>query len=243
MHLQPGQSRRLDVAGRIAAMLVVIFIVQSLVCALALLPVTLAWSWILAQLAPDPALRAVAAAFLIVPSYAAFAIALMVWSALAMRVTGTRTAPDAAWRIADLEWDLLRWVHSMVATHLVRVCAGSLFRGSPVWTAYLRLNGARIGRRVFVNSLHVVDHNLLEFGDDVVIGDGVHLSGHTVERGVVKTGRVRLGPGVTIGLGAIVDIGVEAGPRCQIAPLSVVLKHTRLEGDAVYAGSPARRIS
>jgi hypothetical protein len=39
----------------------------------------------------------------------------------------------------------------------------------------------------------VSDYNLLECGDDVVIGGGVHLSGHTVEAGIVKTARIRLG--------------------------------------------------
>ena len=57
----------------------------------------------------------------------------------------------------------------------------------------MRMNGAKLGRRVFVNSLDVTDHCLLEFGDDVVIGAGVHLSGHTVERGLVRTAPVRLG--------------------------------------------------
>ena len=89
--------------------------------------------------------------------------------------------------------------------------AGLLFRGSPIWTAYLRLNGACIGRRVYVNTLFVSDYNLLEFGDDVVIGAEVHISGHTVEGGMVKTGRVRLGNNVTIGLGSVIEIGVDIG--------------------------------
>ena len=72
-------------------------------------------------------------------------------------------------RLADLEWPLLDWVRYMVAIHIVRLFAGTLFRGTPIWSAYLRLNGARVGRRVYVNSLGVSDHNLLEFGDDVVI--------------------------------------------------------------------------
>ena len=60
------------------------------------------------------------------------------------------------------------------------------------WTLYLRAHGARLGKGVYINSLAVTDHNLLEFEDHVVIDDA-HLSGHTVERGFVKTASVRLG--------------------------------------------------
>jgi non-ribosomal peptide synthetase-like protein len=136
----------------------------------------------------------------------------------------------------------MRWVRYMVAAHLVRVLAGSVFRGSPIWTAYLRLNGAKIGRRVHVNSLFVSDHNLLEFGDGVVIGSEVHLSGHTVEGGVVKTARVRLGHEVTIGLGTVIDIGVTIGDGCQVGSLSLVPKRTILEPGGTYAGIPVRRL-
>jgi acetyltransferase-like isoleucine patch superfamily enzyme len=107
---------------------------------------------------------------------------------------------------------------------------------------YMRLNGARLGHRVFVNSLGVMDHNLLEFGNDVVIGSDVHLSGHTVERGIVKTAKVRLGDRVTVGASSIVEIGVEAGTGCQIGALSFVPKFLTLEAEQTYAGIPVRRV-
>ena len=71
----------------------------------------------------------------------------------------------------------------MISTHVVRVLVGTFFRSSPLWTWYMKLNGARIGRGVYINSLSISDHNMLEFGDGVVIGESVHLSGHTVEGG------------------------------------------------------------
>ena len=83
---------------------------------------------------------------------------------------------------------------------------------------------------------------MLEFGDGVVIGESVHLSGHTVERGVVKTGYVRLGRGVTVGLGSIVGIGSVAGDGCQIGALSVVPKNSVLDAGGIYVGVPVRRL-
>ena len=79
-------------------------------------------------------------------------------------------------------------------------------------------------------------------GDDVVIGGDVHLSGHTVEAGVVKTSTVKLGNGATIGLGTVVDINVDVGDRCEVAARSLIPKHARLEAGAVYAGTPVHCI-
>jgi acetyltransferase-like isoleucine patch superfamily enzyme len=93
-----------------------------------------------------------------------------------------------------------------------------------------------------VNSLFVSDHNLLECGDDVVIGGDVHVSGHTVEAGIVRTARVRLERGVTIGVGSVIDIGVTVGADTEVGALSFVPKHTILQPGAVYAGIPVRRV-
>jgi acetyltransferase-like isoleucine patch superfamily enzyme len=206
------------------------------------MPVALFWIHLGASLPPADATRAIVIGVLLAPSYVVFAWCLMIASALEVRVIGAHTPADAEMRIADFSWPLLRWARQMVRLHIVRVFSGTLFRGSPIWTAYLRLNGARIGRRVYVNTVFVSDHNLLDFGDDVVIGAEVHVSGHTVEGGVVKTGRVRLERAVTVGLGSVIEIGVEIGANAQIGALSFVPKHTRWPGNAVYAGIPIRRL-
>jgi acetyltransferase-like isoleucine patch superfamily enzyme len=97
-------------------------------------------------------------------------------------------------------------------------------------------------RGVHINSLSISDHNMLEFGDGVVIGENVHLSGHTVEGGMVKTGPVKLSRFVTVGLGSMVGINVEAGEKCQIGAMSVVLKGTTLDAESVYVGVPVRKV-
>lgn len=219
-----------------------IVVLQTIVLGLAALPVVLAWTWLAAWLASDRITATILVSILLAPSYVGFALCLMVISPLASRITGLRTPPNADMAIADMEWRLMGWAHYMTAIHVVRVLAGTLFRGSPIWTAYLRLNGARIGRGVYVNSLAVSDHNLLEFGDNVVIGADVHLSGHTVEAGVVRTGGVRLADDVTIGVGAIVGIDVVVGRGTQVGALSLVPKHTTLAPGHVYVGLPVRRL-
>lgn len=240
--MDDAHNRRWPSVWRIGWTVVSIFVVQAVVCGVAVLPVVVAWMQLDAWLPERVAVRATVFSLLIIPSYVVFALGLMVLSAVATRVTQVRTPAEREMRIADMDWALMTWVQYMVAIHVVRVLAGPLFCGSPIWTAYLRLNGARIGRRVFVNTLFISDHNLLELGDDVVIGGEVHLSGHTVEGGFVKTAGVCLGHDVTIGLGSVIDIGVDVGPHSQIGAMSFVPKYTRLPAGSVYAGIPVRRL-
>ena len=226
-------------AWRIAWTLASLVVVQALVCAVSIAPVVLAWQCLIRIAGSNAIVRWALVSVAVVPSYVLFALCLMIVSPLVMRLLRWHTPADTEMRIADMDWALLRWVRYVASIHLVRIVAGMLVRGSPLWTTHLRLSGARLGKRVYVNSLSLSDYNLIECGDDVVIGADVHISGHTVEAGVVKTARVRLGNNVTIGLGSVIEIGVEIGSNSQVGALSFVPKHTKLEGGFVYVGTPA----
>ena len=142
--------------------------------------------------------------------------------------------------IADLDPALCNWARYMISTYLVQTLVGPFTQATLVWTWYMRLNGAAIGRRVWVNSLGVTDHYNITLGDDVVIGAGVHMSAHTVERGVVKIAPISVGAGSTIGLSTHVQIGVEIGERCQIGSMSLVPKYAKIEGPGTYVGIPVK---
>ena len=228
---------------RLTWALVSLFVVESVIFGVSALPAVVFWSWHFNWQIPYSWLRIVVLSMSFIPTYFVFACGLMILSALSMRLLGWRTPASAELEIAQLEWPLLNWARYSVATQLVRIFAGTFFRSTPIWAAYMRLNGARLGRRVFVNSLEIGDHCLLDFGDDVVIGAGVHLSGHTVERGLVKTAPVRLERGVMVGVNANVEIGVEAGPGCQIGAYAAVPKFAKLEAGETYVGIPARKLT
>lgn len=228
--------------ARFAWMILSAFVVESVVFGVAVLPAALFWQWHFTWSIGEPALRIVVLSMSFLPAYLLFAVVLMWLSALCMRLLGWRPPPRADLRISDLDWPLTDWARYGISSHIVRVLAGPIFRNTPVWVWYMRLNGARIGRRCWVNSLDVTDHCLLEFGDDVVIGAGAHLSGHTVERGVVHTAPIRFGSGTTVGVNTHVEIDVETGPGCQIGSLSMVPKGSRLDGDSTYVGSPVHKL-
>jgi acetyltransferase-like isoleucine patch superfamily enzyme len=228
--------------ARVTWTLLSAFVVESIVFGLAVFPAALFWEWHLTWLFPSEWARIVVLAMVFVPAYLLFAVTLMLFSAAATGLLRWRTPADAEMRIRDLEWPLLDWVRYTALTHVCRVFAGTFFRASPVWTMYLRLNGARIGRGVYINTLAASDHNLLEFGTGTVIGSDVHIAGHTVERGFVKTRAVRVGPNVTIGVGSVVMMGATIGDGCHVGALSFVPKGARLNGGVSYAGIPVHPI-
>lgn len=227
---------------RIAWAVSSLVLVEIVICGISAMPVVILWLQLTNFLAASPRLEIIVLSSALIPSYIIFALALLVVSPLAIRLVGWRTPAHAEMRIADLDWPLLNFVRYAASNHFARLLAGTFFRGSPLWTFHLRLAGARLGRRVYINSLELNDYNLLEFEDDVVIGADVHLSGHTVENGMVKTGEVHLGRNTTVGVSSIVDIGVTTGENCEIGALSFVPKNMRLEADGIYVGIPVKRI-
>lgn len=218
------------------------FVVESLILGLAAFPAVAFFQWHASWDLNPSALRTIVLVMALCPAYVIFALLLMVISAGAMRLLRWRPVAPAELPIAELDWALCNWARYQMSAHLVGFLAGGLLRATPVWSMYMRLNGARLGRRVWVNSLGVTDHCLLDFGDDVVVGAGVHLSAHTVERGVVRLAPVRIGAASTIGVNAHIEIGADIGPNCQIGSLSMVPKFSVLHGPGTYVGVPARRL-
>lgn len=217
---------------------ITIFVAESVIIALAVLPAATFWSWHFAWTGMPPWLRVFVLALAFVPAYLIFAAGVMLHSAVLTRILGWRTPPNLDVRLRDFDWAVLAWARFLVTIHVVRLFAGVVFRSTPVWVWYMRLNGARIDRGVWINSLSLMDHNLLELGKGCVIGSDAHVSAHTVQRGRLMTAPVRLGKGVTVGIGSVVEIGVEAGDGAQIGALSVVPKFMRLDAATAYAGSP-----
>lgn len=229
--------------GRFLWTIVSIFIVESVVFGASVLPAVLFFRWHLGWTIESDVLQIAALSMVLVPAYAIFALLMMALSAMSTKVLGWRPLPHLEMRIDELGWPLCNWARYQISSYVVGFFAGGLLRATPLWSMYMRWNGARLGRRVWVNSLGVTDHCLLEFGDDVVIGSGVHLSGHTVERGVVLTAPVRIGAGSTVGVNAHVEIGADIGPHCQIGSLSMVPKHSVLDQPGTYVGVPVHRLT
>ena len=69
------------------------------------------------------------------------------------------------------------------------------FVGTPFVNLWFRLLGAKIGRRVLMNTTDLSDWDLLDIGDDVILGAGAVVICHVVEMGELKLMPVKIGNG------------------------------------------------
>ena len=72
--------------------------------------------------------------------------------------------------------------------------------GSPLYSAWLRLLGAKIGPEVNLGSVIVRVPELLTIGAGASIGNAVNLENARVEGGMLHLGRIELGDNCHVGL-------------------------------------------
>lgn len=87
-----------------------------------------------------------------------------------------------------------------------------------LYSAWLRLWGARVGRMVFWSpGMQILDRSFLEVGDDVLFGAGAQVIPHVMVRNTAGENEVLLAP-VKIGARAVVGGYSLLGPGSEVAP-------------------------
>jgi non-ribosomal peptide synthetase-like protein len=111
-------------------------------------------------------------------------------------------------------------------------------RGTPFVPWYLRLLGARLGRRVFIDSTGFLEFDLLAIGDRSILNYDSILQTHLFEDRVLKAAGLRVGADCEIGTQSIVLYGSEMVDKARLGPLSLRMKGEVLLPGKVWAGSP-----
>jgi acetyltransferase-like isoleucine patch superfamily enzyme len=218
---------------------------QSLLFGVAVLPALLFWQLIFAGTKGFPVLdpygRYVLVAMSLIPAYLIFSCALMFLSAGWNRLVRWRTE-EGEHVLHDYPWPVVRWGCYNASISIVRIFCGEAMRATPLWTYYLKANGARIGPGVYVNSARLNDHNLLVLEEKAVVGGDAKLVAHLVERGAINAQRVVMRKRAVLGINAVVGPGVEIGENSAVGALSFVPKGTRIPPNEVWGGVPARLV-
>jgi len=140
-------------------------------------------------------------------------------------------------------WSTFVWRSELVTATYENLAVPNLLeplRGTFWLPLYLRLLGCRIGKRCYIDTTDITEHDLVEIGDDVALNDLAGLQTHLFEDRVMKVSGVKVENRATIGSLAIVLYDAEIGEDAQLGDLSVVMKGESLPAGTSWEGSPAK---
>jgi non-ribosomal peptide synthetase-like protein len=161
--------------------------------------------------------------------------------------------------VAGLKWLLVGryrprveplWAHFVWRTELTTGLYESVavpwllawLAGTPWLPMLLRLFGAKMGRRVYLDTTWLTEFDLVRVGDDVMIGAWTSLQTHLFEDRVMKMSTLDIGPRSTVGPRSVILYDSTVGAGCAVDALSLAMKGEALPGDSRWRGIPARRV-
>ncbi len=130
-----------------------------------------------------------------------------------------------------------------VALNFILVYSARYLPSLRLKNIFYRLAGARVGRNVSVGLGAVLDvffPELIEIGENSVIGYNTAILAHEFLSKEWRTGKVVIGKNVLIGANCLVMPGVRIGDNATIAAFSLVNRD--VPANAVFGGVPARTI-
>jgi non-ribosomal peptide synthetase-like protein len=117
-----------------------------------------------------------------------------------------------------------------------------LLAGTPFICWFFRLLGAKIGRRVYLDTTELTEFDLVHIGDDVAINHDCTLQTHLFEDRVMKMSTVEVGGGCHLGSMSLVLYDTKLEPGSSVDDLSLVMKGETLPANTHWAGIPGRRL-
>ena len=139
-------------------------------------------------------------------------------------------------------WSPFVWVTELVTTLYEYLAAPFLsgLRGTPYLAIFLRILGAKIGRRTFIDTVDFTEFDLVSIGHDAALNDDCGPQTHLFEDRVMKLGRVEIGARSTVGSGSIILYDASVGAEAMVGDLSIVMKGEVVPPGTSWEGSPAR---
>ena len=174
-------------------------------------------------------------------AFIVYMFGLLLFSAFTQRIIHVRVKGEK--KVDSLgSWTTVRWaicgqLHRAtwpVLTHVIP---------SPIANFYYRLAGAKIGKRVQINSVNLNDPSMIRIEDDVVIGGSSVINGHLVEKGQIILAPVIFKKGCLLGSRTTIQPGCVIGEGAVIATNALVGKWKHVPAGEVWAGLPAKCIN
>ncbi len=114
--------------------------------------------------------------------------------------------------------------------------------GTPFLAPALRIFGAKIGCRVYMETTYLTEFDLVEVGDDAAIGHKTSLQTHLFEDRIMKMSTVIIGRNSSVSPRCIVLYDSAVGEGASLDALSLVMKGEMLPPGTQWCGIPAQLV-
>jgi non-ribosomal peptide synthetase-like protein len=111
--------------------------------------------------------------------------------------------------------------------------------GTPFKNLTWRLQGVKLGKRVFDDGCAIVEKTLVSIGDHCTLNVRSIVQAHSQESGAFKSDRIAIGSGCTLGIASLVHYGATMGDGAVLAPDSFLMKGEEVPAQARWGGNPA----
>ena len=130
----------------------------------------------------------------------------------------------------------LAYFRFWAAKLIVRSAPANAFAGTPLFNAYLRLLGARIGRNAVIASVVApVTADLFEVGEDAVVARSALMPGYSAYGNRIHLGAIRIGRNAYVGEQSVLDIDSSIGDFGQLGHASSLQSGQRVPDGKRYA--------
>ena len=118
----------------------------------------------------------------------------------------------------------------------------NLLTGTPYVCWFFRLLGARIGRRVYLDTTELTEFDLVQIGDDVAVNLDCTLQTHLFEDRVMKMAPVQIDRNCHLGAMSLVLYDTHLKEGASIGDLSLVMKGETIPANTSWIGIPIQKL-
>jgi non-ribosomal peptide synthetase-like protein len=140
-------------------------------------------------------------------------------------------------------WSTAVWRNELINTlheHLAEPFLAGALAGTPFLCWYFRLLGAKIGRRVYMETTDLTEFDLVRIGDEAALNADCTIQTHLFEDRVMKMSTIQIGPRAAVGAGSLVLYDTVMGAGAALGDLSLLMKGETLPPGSRWEGIPAQ---
>jgi non-ribosomal peptide synthetase-like protein len=150
------------------------------------------------------------------------------------------------WRYRPCEkplWSTFVWRNELLNAlheHLAEPFLVGALTGTPFVCWYFRLLGAKIGRRVYMETTDLSEFDLVHVGDQAALNADCTIQTHLFEDRVMKMSTINIAPRCKVGAGSLVLYDTRLEEGTALGDLSLLMKGETLPAWTGWEGIPAR---